>query len=137
GAPERGQELRRVEEEAEHPLFALDAQVEEGVAGPVHQLLEACVSERPVVVVKRYLGAPPLLHVAVDEKARGVEALGNLDAGRGSHGGFLHDDLRRFQESRTYAKSIGRPLIPRGGGAIQPANFPGSTTGCMRLWTKA
>src|SRR5882672_1980748 len=36
--------------------------------------------------------------------------------------------------SRTYSKSTGRPLTPRAGGAIQLANLPGSTTGCIRLW---
>src|SRR5207237_9610912 len=36
--------------------------------------------------------------------------------------------------SRTYSKSTARPLTPRAGGAIQLANLPGSTTGCIRLW---
>ena len=35
----------------------------------------------------------------------------------------------------TYSKSTGWPLMPRAGGAIQPANRPGSTTGFIRLAT--
>ena len=34
-----------------------------------------------------------------------------------------------LQDSRTYSNSMGWPLMPRGGGAIQLANWPGSITG--------
>src|SRR5690606_14286724 len=33
----------------------------------------------------------------------------------------------------TYSKSAGLPWMPRAGWAIHPANFPGSSCGCIRL----
>ena len=39
------------------------------------------------------------------------------------------------QLKRTYSKSLGWPLIPFAGGAIQLANLPGSVTPCMSAAT--
>ena len=38
-------------------------------------------------------------------------------------------------QSFTYSKSMAWLLMPRSGGAIQPANFPGSVTGRMSDFT--
>ena len=80
-APEGGEELGRVEQQAEDALLALDAQLQEGVARPVHQLLEAGVGERAVLVVEGDPIAAPFLDMPVDEEARRVELRGNLGDG--------------------------------------------------------
>ena len=73
------QELRRVEQQAEHPLLRAHTQVEQGVAGAVDQLLQARVGDRALVVEEGHLGAAALRHVTVDEERRRVEPRGHLD----------------------------------------------------------
>ncbi len=76
GAPERSDELGRVEAEHEHAVLGLDADLQERVPGAVHQLLDLPVGERPALIVERRRGAASLGDVPVDEPRRHVELRG-------------------------------------------------------------
>ena len=59
-APERGEELRRVEEQAEDALLALDAEIEERIARAVDELLEPAIRERACPRSGTRSGSPAL-----------------------------------------------------------------------------
>jgi len=88
-APEGGEELGRVQQQAEHPLLWPHPQVQQGVARTIDQLLQRAVGDRAAVVEEGHLLRAPLGDVAVDEKARRVEAR------RDRHHPRLRDAVRR------------------------------------------
>src|SRR5262249_46952772 len=87
--------------------------------------------------------------VASEQRGRGRRAVSTATAAAASehqHGSH-RDDGQRYvplrlhggsvQPKRTYSNSTGWLLMPRGGGAIQFANLPGSTTRPIRDATNA
>ncbi len=73
-APERGEELGRVEQQAEHALLRAHPQVQQRVARAVDQLLQPSVGQCALLVEERGLLGSAFRDVTVDEEARRVEA---------------------------------------------------------------
>ena len=76
GAPERADELGRVQAQHQHAVLGLDADLEQRVARSIDQIENVRVGERAVFVAKRRHGPAAFGDVAVDEPRRGVELRG-------------------------------------------------------------
>ena len=77
-APERAEELRRVETQHEHAVFHLHAQLEQRVARAVDEVVHIAIRERAAFAVERRRVLPPCGDVAIDEPRRHVELLRQL-----------------------------------------------------------
>ena len=120
GAPERGEELGRVQEQGEDALLGLHPEVAQGVAGAVDQRLQLAIGEGALLVEERDRARSALLHVPIHEVAGGVEAIGDGCRGRGHGrppGGGSADQVR----------GAPRAPLPSAGlaGAARPRPTPG------------
>ncbi len=116
-APEGGEKLRRVEQQAEHALLRPHPQVQQGVARAVDQLLERSVRDGAAVVEEGHLLRAPLADVAVDEEARRVEPR------RHRHHPRLRDALRRPVARAGRARFAAGLRAGAGALATAPAGF--------------
>ncbi len=106
-AEERPQEGRRVEQETEDALLRPHAQVEQRVAGAVHELGQARIAEGRLLVEEGGAAPAALGHVAVDVEGGRVELGGDRGELRRHDGSSLDRRSGRMGHRRL------RPLRPR------------------------
>ena len=104
GAPERAEELGRIEADHDDALLHLDAQLAERVPGAIGELPHVGVAEDPTLAVERGRRAAPLGHRAVDEPARDVE--------------FGRQEVRRVHEALLLTRSHETALLEEGHDAV-------------------
>src|SRR5689334_650337 len=85
GAPERAEELGRVEAQHEDAVLHLHAELTKRVARPVDEVVHVAIAQRSTFIVKRGGVRAALLDVAIDEPRRDVELCGQcLPSAHGS-----------------------------------------------------